>query len=184
MRNALRTDKKGRPTDYTQEKSDRICLSITEGKSLREICRRRDMPALTTVCAWLNRHPEFDAAYRIATEHRAILHADELLKIADDRSGDFIVKTRDDGSTYEVLDREHIERSKVRIATRQWLIERMAPKRYGARITTEHTGKDGAAIEMNVSDNEIARRIAFLLVTNVPASAQAAPAAVDELKSE
>ena len=36
--------KKGRPTDYTQEVAEDICNLLMLGESLRSICKRSDMP--------------------------------------------------------------------------------------------------------------------------------------------
>ena len=45
-----------------------------------------------------------------------------------------------------------------------FVVEMALARRYGDRIATEITGKDGGAIEMrDCSDIEIARRVAFML---------------------
>jgi hypothetical protein len=41
--------KVGAPSTYTKALGDKICEYIVEGKSLREIQRIEDMPAMTTM---------------------------------------------------------------------------------------------------------------------------------------
>jgi membrane protein implicated in regulation of membrane protease activity len=49
-----------------------------------------------------------------------------------------------DGSTYEVVNGEHIQRSRVRIDARKWKASKLAPKKYGEKI--QHAGHDGGAL--------------------------------------
>jgi hypothetical protein len=57
--------------------------------------------------------------------------ADEIVKIADDRTGDMIAKTDPKGGEVMVPNRESITRAKLRIDTRMWLMARLAPHVYG-----------------------------------------------------
>ena len=66
--------------------------------------------------------------------------ADEIIEIADDASNDWMERERKDGSTEAVLNYEHVQRSRLRIDARKWLMARMAPKKYGDKIT--HTGDE------------------------------------------
>jgi hypothetical protein len=53
---------------------------------------------------------------------------------------------------------------KLRIWARQWRAAKLAPRKYGDKITTELTGKDGGPIETaDLTPREIAQRAAFLL---------------------
>jgi hypothetical protein len=56
--------------------------------------------------------------------------------------------SRDGEGTYEKLDVDHVSRSKLRVGYRQWLAERMAPKKYGVKqdITT-----DGKPLQQTVA---------------------------------
>lgn len=79
-----------------------------------------------------------------AREAQADTLAEEILQIADDGSND--TYTDDEGRTH--VDYDHISRSKLRVDARKWLASKMAPKKYGDRITNEHTGANGGAIEV------------------------------------
>src|SRR5690242_18833107 len=58
---------------------------------------------------------------------------DELSLIADDGRNDFMRRMREHGEEFVAVDREHLERSKIRIGTRQWLIERILANKYGPK---------------------------------------------------
>lgn len=131
----------GRPSDYTPEIASAICARIAEGEPLRQVCRDGGMPAQSTVYLWLQRHGEFSEQYARAREAMMDRFADEILEIADDSTNDWIERENRDGSKYEAPDTEHIQRSKLRIESRQWLMGKCAPKKYGDKQTLEHTGK-------------------------------------------
>lgn len=155
----------GRPSDYTPEIASLICERLALGESLREICDSGGMPNKTTVLRWLQRHDEFRTQYAHARELQAEHWADEIVEIADNGSNDWMERQGRDGSSVEVVNSDHINRSRLRVDTRKWLMARMAPKKYGDRVINEHTGKDGGPIETrnasSFSDEElehIARR--------------------------
>ena len=58
---------------------------------------------------------------------------DELSLIADDGRNDFMRRMREHGEEFVAVDREHLERSKIRISTRQWIIERILANKYGPK---------------------------------------------------
>ena len=131
--------KVGRPTKYSPALSAEICRRLAEGQSLREICRDAGMPDRLTVLRWLTdgQHVAFRNQYAQAREDQADHFFDEMFEIADDGTNDWVERTRRDGTTETVLDREHVERSKLRIDTRKWALARMSPKKYGERVLVE-----------------------------------------------
>src|SRR5690606_8467561 len=102
-----------------------------EGKSLRSICKEPDMPAASTVFLWLTQHEDFSEQYARAREAQADALFDEILEIADDTSQDFIAKGNPDGSETQVVDHEHIQRSRLRVDARKWMAGKLRPKKYG-----------------------------------------------------
>ena len=125
----------GRPSDYTQEIATTICGLMAEGMSLRKICALDGMPDKATVFRWLAKHPSFRDQYAQAQEDRTNAMAEELLEIADQYDAESDNATPD-----------HINRARLRIDTRKWLLAKMRPKKYGDKITQEHTGADGGAV--------------------------------------
>jgi hypothetical protein len=148
------------PRALTPELKDEVCRRIADGATVREFAAQGGMPGKSTIFAELRRDPEFADAYAKARELQLESWEDELVAIADDVSRD--VMKRPDGG--EAFDHEHIARSKLRVNTRQWIMSKRLPRRYGDRVAQELSGPEGGPIKMaEVSDLEVARRIAFLL---------------------
>jgi hypothetical protein len=142
----------GRPSDYSAELATLICAKMGEGESVRSICRGDDMPALSTVFRWLAAHSEFQEQYARAMDARATLLAEEILEISDDSSGDAVT----DPETGDVrMNAEFVARSRLRVDARKWLAARMSPRKYGDKITQEHTGPDGGAIKQEITRIEL-----------------------------
>ena len=100
------------------------------------------MPAKSTVCRWLAADKSFQDQYARAREVQADSWADDILDISDDGSND----TYTDGDGNERTNQDVIARSRLRVDTRKWLMARMAPKKYGDKITQEHQGADGGPL--------------------------------------
>ncbi|MFI8608518.1 hypothetical protein ACIGFL_09355 [Pseudomonas sp. NPDC077649] len=141
-----RTRKPGRPSSYTEAIGIALCAAIAEGMSLRSACALPGMPDVSTVIRWLadEERAEFCAQYARAREDRADLLAEEILQIADDGRND--TQVDEDGNVF--IDHDVIARSRLRVDARKWLASKMAPKKYGDKITAEHTGANGGAIQV------------------------------------
>jgi hypothetical protein len=63
--------------------------------------------------------PEFREQYARARAHQAEYFLEEIPLIADDGRNDFMEKQRRDGTTFLDANREHLERSKIRISARR-----------------------------------------------------------------
>lgn len=135
------TEKHGRPTTYTPEMATRICDDLSKGMTLREVCRADDMPPESTVRLWALRDEQgFSAQYTQAREIGYHAMADELLEIADDGTNDWMERNGDDGAGWAV-NGEHVQRSRIRLDTRKWLLSKALPKVYGDKL--DHTSSDG-----------------------------------------
>jgi len=141
----------GRPTIYTPELGNEICARLADGESLRGILQGDEMPNKSTVMRWLFSDKEelkdFCDQYARAREMQAELMADEMMDIADDGTNDWMTRRNKDGSEYEVVDNEAIQRSKLRIDARKWVASKLLPKKYGERTRHEHTGPGGGPME-------------------------------------
>jgi len=125
----------GRPSEFSVEVADAICAGLSEGRSLKSICRADDMPSSGTVCRWLGdeRYSAFRDQYAKAREAQADTIFDEILDIADDGTNDWMERRRDDGSVDGVVNNEAIQRSRLRIDARKWMAGKLRPKKYGER---------------------------------------------------
>ncbi len=119
-----------------------VCQQIARGRSLRRICEDEGMPSLELVMDWRATDPEFLQQYVRAREDQADYYADEITEIAD---------TETDAN-----------KARVRIDARKWVASKLKSKSYGEKITNEHVGKDGDAIQVNDASAD-ARRVAFML---------------------
>ena len=80
------------------------------------------MPSLTTLNDWLT-SDEYGEQYTRAREDRAEGIFEEILDIADDGTNDMIV---DPETGAERLNSEHVQRSRLRVDTRKWMLGKMA----------------------------------------------------------
>lgn len=93
------------------------------------------MPSKSAILKWLTEHPEFVDQYARAREAQADHFAEEILEIADDASNDWMErKGEGDESGGWALNGEHIQRSRLRVDSRKWLMSKMAPKKYGDKL--------------------------------------------------
>jgi hypothetical protein len=136
---------RGRPSSFTQAVADTICSRLADGQSLREICRDDGIPPQATVFRWLDDNQIFREQYARARAAQADRFAEEILEIADDGQNDWMDRQVGE-ETIRVPDHEHINRSKLRVDARKWLMSKMAPKKYGDKLDIEHSGKDGAPL--------------------------------------
>lgn len=150
--------KKGRPTKYTKALADRILDYLSSGMSLRETCRQKDVavdPA--TVMDWVELDREgFSPRYARAIEKQLMVWGDQIIEISDDGSNDWMERKSKDGSIEIVLDNEHVQRSKLRIDARKWVLSKLMPKRYGEVTKVTGSGPGGSfEFTMMKYDNEI-----------------------------
>jgi len=112
------------PETYTD-----ICDFIALGNSARKGCEKYNVPISTFIAK--TQQPDFSDQYARSIVSKLEVHADELVDIADDG--------------YEV------DRSRLRVDTRKWILSRLLPKKFGDKSAMELTGKDGAEIKLTYS---------------------------------
>ncbi len=129
----------GPPTKFSKELCDEICERMKHGESLNQICKSEHMPSRSTVIYWADHNPDFAEQYTRARQDLVEYWADDIVDIADDGSRDWTTKTGRDGEEYDVVNHEVVNRSKLRVETRKWLMSQLAPKKYGPKQQNEHT---------------------------------------------
>ena len=142
--------KAGQPTKYNKKIADDICGHIVKGLSTREIERIDGMPCMKTIFNWLNDKDkeyflqQYTRAKEVQTEHLA----EEMLEIADDAQNDWMKRQGKEDEDYWVANGEHIQRSRLRIETRKWLMGKLKPKKYGEKqMITGPNGDDPVQFE-------------------------------------
>lgn len=108
---------------------------LSEGISLREICRQEDMPAKSSVFRWLAAHEIFRDQYARAKQAGIEALAEDILDIADDATNDWMERRDPEGQNVGWKENgEAIQRSKLRVEARKWLLAKLAPKKYGDKM--------------------------------------------------
>ena len=106
-------------TNYTRDLADIICDRMTEGESLRAICRDVGMPSEGAVRGWAVRDvDQFGDRYRAARLLLMDFWADQIVDIADD-------------GELDPRDRQ------IRTSVRQWIMSKIS-RSYGERLV--HSG--------------------------------------------
>lgn len=134
----------GRKTTYTAAKAKKICDVIASSSiSVRELSSQDDMPCEVTIYKWLNDNEEFAKNYAHAKKSQLEYMANEIVDIADNAENDYMRRQGrdDDEDSGWVTNGEAIQRSKLRVDTRKWLMSKLNAKKYGDK--TQLTGADG-----------------------------------------
>ena len=126
----------GRPSEYSDEIAGSILARISNGESLRQICRSEGFPDHTTVYRWMIQRENFGTAYARARLEQADTLADEIQAIADDES-------------------IPSDSRRIRVDARKWIAAKLKPKTYGERVVNEHTGVDGGPIQHQAIERRI-----------------------------
>ncbi len=153
---------RGALVKFNETVADQICGRMSEGETLRKVCRDPAMPARSTVYRWLSKNPAFANQYAQAREMLVEAWADEIIEIADDGTTDYITKVGRNGAEYEAVDQDHIQRSRLRVDARKWLLSKLNPGQYGDHMEVEHTG--GVDHRVQISTDERVRRLALFLL--------------------
>lgn len=131
-----------------QKVMDILCKKIASSTSsiitlLGEGYEGNSLPDYTTIKAWLSADESISTQYARAKEDQAEFMAEEMLDIADNGDNDYMLKHGADGSEAYILNGEHVQRSKLRLEARKWLMSKLKPKKYGDRINLDHAGSIG-----------------------------------------
>lgn len=134
---------------YTTAIATTICEQLIEGKSLRQICEQPGMPNKATVLRWLadEKRAVFRDQYARAREMQAEAIADEILEIADDGRNDWMEIVGKEGDTVGWrVNGEAVQRSRLRVDSRKWLLSKMLPKKYGE---TKDANEDSGDVKIH-----------------------------------
>jgi hypothetical protein len=143
-------NKGGRPPKYSLELAKKICDMIADGYTLRQIQKTEGMPTKTQILRWAldTRKPEFCDLYAKAMQVRLDRMAQEIVDICDDCTNDWMER---EGKT--LVNNEAVNRARLRVDTRKWLLSKLAPQKYGDKQQIEHSGTPPiAVIEFGTKD--------------------------------
>lgn len=146
--------KVGRPTKYTKELGEQICKLISEGRTTLAVSRIVGIDRHTIV-EWSRLNHEFSAMYAEARQNLYEYWADEIVEDALNESRDYVPRkvsksgySKKLGDYNEVTeqvvsDNTAVQRDRLKVDSKKWLLSKLLPKQYGDKQEIEHTGKDG-----------------------------------------
>jgi len=129
-----------------------ILRSIEAGKTLKNICRElatgenADLPLMSftltpaEICIYVNDTAGARKAYASARQFGHDAMAEEILDIADDGRNDYYEKLKRNGELVVLCDHENVNRSRLRVDSRKWLLSKLNPEKYGERSSLEVSG--------------------------------------------
>lgn len=131
--------RRGRHSTYNETIATKICTLVSEGLSVRKVCEMEGMPSRYTVYKWISQYDDFANRYARAKTLGSEALADEILEIADDGTNDWMEKHDKNGEHIGwQLNGEHVQRSRLRVDTRKWLLAKLQPTKYGERVDMNH----------------------------------------------
>ncbi|MCB9902399.1 MAG: hypothetical protein H6826_13735 [Planctomycetes bacterium] len=85
---------------------------------------------MSNIMQQLARDASFRELYEIARAQQAEVYFDEMIEIADDARNDWMEANGADDAGWRA-NKENVQRSRLRIDTRKWMLSKMLPKKYG-----------------------------------------------------
>jgi hypothetical protein len=117
-------------TTYEQVEADAVVALVRDGMTLPKACERVGVPR-STFLDWVDADRDGLSGRYARARQRLLDHwADEVVEIADDGGCDRI-----EGDRGPVVDHDHINRSRLRVDTRKWLLSKLRPEQYGDKST-------------------------------------------------
>ena len=140
-------EKTGR-LSYSLDLAERICAEIATGRSLPDISGDPGMPHVRSIFRWLANQPEFQRLYELACLSRTHALAEEIIAISDDDSADWIEEPAKHGAgVVRRADNAAVQRARLKVDSRKWLLSKLQPRKYGDRVSAELTGANGGPIK-------------------------------------
>jgi len=131
---------------YSDEDKERILKFIFEeiakGSSLRSVIRdNENMPDRTTVKEWIDKEEKYTLQYAYAREERAESIFEDILEIADEADNDYVPTLIGETEVGFKFNSENVQRSRLKIDSRKWMLGKMNPKKYGEKLDVTTDGE-------------------------------------------
>ena len=126
-------------TKYTPELVERVLEELRQHGSTLKAARACGVDR-STIVSWCELFPEFEPHYARAKQQGIDALIEDTIEIGDEPPPLTGAGMVDNGA---------VSHAKLRIETRRWYAERLAPKRYGVLQKFEHTGANGGPIEQS-----------------------------------
>lgn len=146
-----------RPTDYSIELGDKICLMLSSSKAtINTVADSPGMPDRSTIFRWLAKYPEFRDRYVLAREFQTELLFDDMAEISDapfeevpvlDLLGNHVGMKVDAGAAMAEM-----QRRKLQIDVIKFKLVKLQARRFG----------DNRNVDLNVKVNHAVSREQFM----------------------
>ncbi len=145
----------GRPIEWKDSEKQKaieiIFIQMSQGKSLRQILKNNEeLPSRKLFYEWVAKDKTLSDHYAKVMELRSDILFDEILEIADDTTNDSIYT-----ETGEKINSEWINRSRLRVDARKWILSKMNPKKYGDKTDITTNGKEITGKYSDWTDEQI-----------------------------
>jgi hypothetical protein len=107
---------------------------------------------------WVGENEKFREHYTRAREMQSEVFFDEMIAIADESDGDWTDKVNGKGEVIgKRVDNEAVQRSKLRLDARKWIVSKTLPKKYGDKLSLDHSGEVKSNVD--VDERQLARAV-------------------------
>lgn len=152
-----RKSDKFRSWNETEEIKDEtfatILQRIANGETLTKICNSSDeFPNAATFLGYVGKDPILAKQYARAMEIRADIIAETIVDIADDEN--------------------NVAKARNRIEARRWHNEKLAPKKYGAKVLSENYSNINirSKLDFTLLPSDVREKLKFALMKQIEAS--------------
>jgi len=115
---------------------NKVCELISKkGMSLRAVLLSKDMPSSETFYKWVESDISKSKQYACACEDRSEKIFEDILNISDASKDDVII----DSEGREVVNHNVIQRDRLRVDSRKWMLGKLNPKKYSDKIQVDTT---------------------------------------------
>ena len=133
----------------TEQQFEAICKEIeTSSLGLGKICEKHGLTRFS-VLDFIRLNEDGANRYARAKEMQMDYLAEEIIQISDDSSNDTISTDKGD-----IENKEWVNRSKLKVDTRKWLMSKLAAKKYGDKLDVTSGGDKIAPFVITLTESE------------------------------
>jgi hypothetical protein len=137
-----------RPRTFSKDVAEALLDRVADGEPPTQICRDDPgMPTWRVLGRWRRQNEDFEKRFRIAWESCCEHMVGDIVTIADNATNDYVNRVTKKG-VLRVFDREHFERSRLRVESRKWMAQKVLRAVYGERSEVDLRTPDGLAVKV------------------------------------
>ena len=134
------------PEAEKQQKINKVLTQMRDGNSLRQAAEMAGV-ARQTFLDWVDKDEELSGHYAQARAAMIDKIADDIMTIADEE----MIPTGEGK-----VDNAMVQKQRLRVDTRKWLLSKLAPKKYGDKL--ELTGDDKSPLTIQRIERVIVKQ--------------------------